>query len=117
MGTYKRDRSRQPPVCWNCDEVGHIQRYCPKERNSRPQHRAKTAEEKFPESDGEGAFAATGDLPGMGKWLVDSGASSHMTPQKEFLANYREFETPEKVGLNDGGCGCRKHPPKHAVQS
>ena len=38
----------------------------------------------------------------MGKWLVDSGASSHMTSQKEFLVSYREFETPEKVGLGDG---------------
>ena len=34
----------------------------------------------------------------MDRWLslVDSGASSHMT------TNYREFETPEKVGLGDG---------------
>ena len=45
---------------------------------------------------------ASGDLPEMGKWLVDSGASSHMTPQKEFLVDYREFDTPEKVGLGDG---------------
>ena len=42
------------------------------------------------------------DLSEMGKWLVDSGASSHMIPQKEFLVNRREFDTPEKVGLGDG---------------
>ena len=35
-------------------------------------------------------------------WLVDSGASSHMTWNKELLAEYQEFETPEKVGLGDG---------------
>ena len=38
----------------------------------------------------------------MGIWLVDSGASSHMTLQKEFLTNYHEFDTPQKVGLGDG---------------
>ena len=40
--------------------------------------------------------------PQMGKWLVDSGASSHMTRQKELLTDYLEFEMPEKVGLGDG---------------
>ena len=39
----------------------------------------------------------------MGKWLVDSGASSHTTREKELLSDYREFEKPEKVALGDGG--------------
>ena len=38
----------------------------------------------------------------MGKWLIDSGASSHMTSEKKILTSYREFERPEKVGLGDG---------------
>ena len=38
----------------------------------------------------------------MDKWLVDSGASSHMTREKEILSDYRQFEKPEKVGLGDG---------------
>lgn len=38
----------------------------------------------------------------MVKWLIDSGASSHMMLQREFLVNYRELDTPEKVALGDG---------------
>lgn len=38
----------------------------------------------------------------MGQWLLDSGASSHMTSQVDYLTNYRTFDTPEKVGLGDG---------------
>ena len=34
----------KPPKCWNCDEVGHIQRFCPKQKKS--QHRAKIMEEE-----------------------------------------------------------------------
>ena len=105
VGAYKeRDRPRKPPICWNCEEVGHNQRYCPKGRYLKLSHKATTAEEKSPGSDhsGKGAFAVSHNLPEMGKWLVDSGASSHMTPQKEFLVNYREFSTLEKVGLGDG---------------
>ena len=33
---------------------------------------------------------------------MDSGASRHMTREKEQLTNYREFDKPEKVGLGDG---------------
>ena len=42
------------------------------------------------------------DSSEVGKWLVDSGASSHMTSQKKLLIDYREFDTPQVVGLGDG---------------
>lgn len=34
--------------------------------------------------------------------LIDSGASSYMTNQQEYLEQYEEFQQPEKVGLGDG---------------
>ena len=74
--------------------------------------KAKAAEEKLPEkqhvnidfeSPDEGVFAASvGSASQVGKWLVDSGASRHMTSTREILTHYREFEKPEKVGLGDG---------------
>lgn len=97
MGFQKRDKPRKPPVCWRCNETGHIQRFCPKER--KPDHKAKAAEEV----QGDNAiFTAGDDLPQLGQWLLDSGASSHMTSQVNYLTNYRTFDTPEKVGLGDG---------------
>ena len=75
-------------------------------------HKAKATEEKLPEkqhvnidfeSPDEGVFAASvGSASQVGKWLVDSGASRHMTSKREILTHYREFEKPEKVGLGDG---------------
>ena len=35
-------------------------------------------------------------------WIIDSGVSRHMTFQGEILYNYKEFETPEPVGLGNG---------------
>ena len=50
----------------------------------------------------EGAFGAS-TKPGDSKgWIVDSGASSHMTPVREILVNYVEFEKPQMVCLGDG---------------
>ena len=34
--------------------------------------------------------------------LIDSGTSHHMTFEKYVLHSYKEFETPEPVGLGDG---------------
>ena len=103
VGGFKKDRFRKPPVCWNCNEVRHIQRYCPKEKTTpNSQHKAKEAtctplsmEEK------ENAFSACNNLS-KDNWIVDSGATSHMTFQKELLTDFHEFHTPEKVGLGDG---------------
>ena len=80
VGGQKRNRPRKPPVCWKCGEVGHVQHFCPKDRSLKLDHKAKAANKEVPfDSDGDGIFAAGDDLPQMDKWLVDSGASSHMT--------------------------------------
>ena len=55
----------------------------------------------------ESAFASctsagSKGLPQVDKWLVDSGASSHVTSNKKVMTNFREFKKPEKVGLGDG---------------
>lgn len=40
--------------------------------------------------------------PGENWWIVDSGASSHMTPELNNLSDYTEFETPRKITLGNG---------------
>ena len=69
----RRDGPRKPPVCWNCQEVGHIQRYCPKSRYS---HKASAAEHGVEEPEvEESVFIVQGeDTSSQEKWIVDSGA-------------------------------------------
>ena len=68
-------------------------------------HKAKTAaEENSSDSDTDNIEVFTPSVSSvdphqMGKWLVDCGASSHMTKEKALLSEYQEFKTPEKVGL------------------
>ena len=96
-------QKRKPPKCWACDEIGHIQRFCPKRKEkSTSMHRAKITEDEVEsDSGGESAFPAC-DETSDSQWLIDSGASSHMTPRREYFNTYRSFSTPEKVSLGDG---------------
>jgi len=50
----------------------------------------------------EGAFGVFAQSCDAGGWIIDSGASSHMTPVKEILVDYEEFEKPQMVCLGDG---------------
>ena len=77
------------------------------QRSKPPRHCAKKAEEVLEESDSERGqtFIATIGLRAEERcedWIIDSGVSRHMTFQKELFHSYREFKTPELVGLGDG---------------
>jgi len=73
--------SRKQVKCYECGILGHYRRDCPKRqpRSSAAVHRVKTAEEQV-SSNYDQAFGVTVGSVHREPWLVDSGASSHMTP-------------------------------------
>ena len=71
--------------------------------NSNSGHRAKVGESEQSRSLGaSGAIFGSVDCQQGHYWLVDSGASSHMTWQKELFDMFKELSPPEKVRLGDG---------------
>ena len=122
VGSAHRHK-RKNLKCFNCKQPGHFFKDCPKGRShyhddrrstaqdQKTAHKAKTVTAVTEEENishefevvSEDVFAALdGSTTYAGGWLIDSGASSHMTYQRDILADYHEFEQTEKVGLGDG---------------
>ena len=97
-------RPKQPPTCYNCQEKGHISRFCPKR-----QHKANQAASSTSTFDPQNESAFLSSVSSQGnnncsnvEWIIDSGATRHMTSQKHVFTEYRELNSVEKVSLGDG---------------
>ena len=111
----QRDNLRRPRRdlsnvrCYTCDEKGYFFRDCPKNKRKKnsKRHHAHTAEDDEPPKkrtkvDSEDSSrdeeyvlisALTGTIShGSNDWLVDSGASKHMTGFKQSFVNLFEHE-------------------------
>lgn len=87
--------------CYSCGSKGHIRKNCPKqsektgtrdEANSTEQDGGTTKQAFFGSSG-----AAVNDF-----WVIDSGASDHMTRRCDWFSSFEEFEKPLTVRVGNG---------------
>ena len=95
--------------CFNCGQPGQFAQDCfkqkQKQKSTKGHHHAKKAEEQEDtDSEANEMFVATVELRAdtQNDWIIDSGASRHMTFECNVLHDYKNFKAPEPVGLGDG---------------
>ena len=80
-------------VCYKCNQVGHIVRNCPLNRNNSKEEHSNVAE--------GGNVALISCTEPTNEWFIDSAATKHMTHDKSLLINYTQYKTPTDIYLGD----------------
>eukprot|EP00794_Sanderia_malayensis_P015002 gene15002-16551_t len=100
-------------TCHSCHEKGHFARDCPKRnagnRNSQDSSGSNSRNHTsvnyatYKENDEvlneEALYACS--TKAIGNWIIDSGATQHMTCERDSLSDYVEFKRPSLVTLGD----------------
>ena len=96
-----RSKSRNPAAargkCFHCNELGHWKRDCPKLKGTWKNHgkqneasSSMVAESGADEDKAEVLIVTTG--ADQDKWVMDSGCTYHMTPEKAYFTSLRQAE-------------------------
>ena len=92
-----KGRSKSPinfvMVCWRCGKEGHYKKQCRSkvEKNKGSKESPSTEENTSKEEGGDVYLDSLRTHEDHEEWLVDSGASFHMTPHKEWLCEYERY--------------------------
>ena len=120
---YKDVRRNQVPSCYNCGKQGHMIKDCSgcytcgskghlsrncykKDGRSHVQNHGTSSWQWKTNSQGNGteklALVGSSNLKKNDFWMIDSGASDHMTNRRGWLSDYQEFKTPKSIKMANG---------------
>jgi hypothetical protein len=81
--------------CWKCGKTGHYKKYCKSKKVDKPKGSDSTSSTEAKTSTKEGCdayLAYTSTHVDHDVWLIDSSASYHMTPHKEWFSEYEKYD-------------------------
>lgn len=89
-GSNQKPGSRKKH-CFKCGSSAHLCRDCPKKRSN----------DNSSKGGSKGAFSACDTFVQPDVWICDSGASHHMTANKQYFETYDHFPVPIEISLAD----------------
>jgi hypothetical protein len=81
--------------CWKCGKTGHYKKDFKFKKVEKPKGSDSTSSTEVKTSTEEGGdlyLASTSTHAYHGVWLIDSGASYHMTPHREWFSEYEKYD-------------------------
>lgn len=99
----KNNQKRQEKKCYNCKEVGHFKKECPKLKDKNEQENEPEAEGEFREV---AAIVADSNFSnGSDEWILDSGATEHMSYDRSTFVNYEKLNPHRRIRYGNDGEG------------
>lgn len=117
-GRKSRSKSRAPAerTCFKCGELGHFKANCPNKRvlfqnkqanngNNSKGKQQDLSEASYVSNDEDDCFSVSErDHDISGKWMLDSGASHHMCPNRKWFATYQSIDGGTVLMGNNHAC-------------
>jgi len=93
-GSSASNTSVDQDSCLYCKEKGHWIRNCPKKQRGQHQQFPNSAHTAHTRKTTAIAWMANKESPRTeDEWILDSGASHHMSSQRQYFSNFREYAT------------------------
>lgn len=118
-GKGEKSRSSSRPLvekaCFKCGELGHFKANCTNKRvgwkknnkNNKNNGRVQVKQEVSYASEGgesDECYTISSDEESFGKWILDSGCSYHMCPNREWFTTYRSTDGGTVLMGNNHSC-------------
>jgi hypothetical protein len=93
-----KGRSKSPKnfirVCWRCGKEGYYKKQCRSkvEKTKGPKESSSTEENNSKEEGGDVYLASSSTHADHEAWLIDSGASLHMNPHREWFCENEKYD-------------------------
>ena len=95
---YNRQGSNQGLKCYKCQQVSHFVKNCPLNRK----HGHLSIEEHDCKQKNDDLALHSGmTCRKRDNWYIDSGATKHMTFDKDLIVDFIEYKQPSKIYLGD----------------
>ncbi|KAM7477355.1 hypothetical protein LguiA_025568 [Lonicera macranthoides] len=110
-----RSKSRGPTdkskiICHKCKKPGHIPRECPNRTNGGGENKGvvenanTNAVTALKDEDFESMLVVTSRVSSSSEWILDSGCSYHMCPNRELFHTFTEVDGSKVLMGNDHAC-------------
>ena len=92
MSTTKSKQGKESRTCHYCKQPGHLRRNCRKYLASQRDEATKKENVKAKSAHTEAKSVAFTAGSGFSSWIIDSGASAHMTSDESFFSSLEKYE-------------------------